>query len=99
MMHTTALISQRLSSIRLFIVTAYGFTWLAWLPGFLSSQGIIGSIPWQPLFALGACGPLVAAVCCLHRTEGWTGVRDRLRTGFTRKVAWVWWLSSCWYRS
>jgi len=91
MMYTAERIAQKLSSTWLFIFTAYGFTWLAWLPGFLSSQGILGSVPWQPLFALGACGPLVAAVCCLHRTEGWTGVRDWLHNGFSLKVARVWW--------
>jgi len=91
MMYTTERIFQRISSPWLFVFAAYGFTWLAWLSGFLSSQGIIGAIPWQPLFALGTCGPLVAAVCCLHRTQGWTGVRDWLRSGFDLRVAWNWW--------
>lgn len=91
MMYTAERIAQKISSIWLFMVTAYGFTWLVWLPGFLSSQGIIGSVPWQPLFALGACGPFVAAVCCLYRTGGWKGVRDWLSNGFMLKVAWGWW--------
>lgn len=79
-------------SIWHFLTVAYGFSWLAWLPGILSSRGIIDTVPWPPLFALGACGPLVAAIWCLRNTDGWNGVREWLQKRFGTSVTWNWWL-------
>ena len=78
------------SSIPLYLGISYAFTWLVWLPGVLATYDIIPNIPWSPLFALGASGPLVAAVWCLHREGGWSAVKDWLRKGFTRRVGWRW---------
>lgn len=75
-----------------FVILTYTFTWLVWLPGLLSSAGLIPAVPWLPLFAIGICGPLVAAVWCLHREGGWHAVKDWLRKGFARRVPWRWWL-------
>lgn len=91
-MHIIEQISRKHSSTWPFLAISYGFSWLIWLPGVLSSQGIIGAIPWSPLFAIGACGPLVAAIWCLYRSDGWAGVRGWLREGFTAKLAWYWWI-------
>lgn len=75
-----------------FIGISYAFTWLAWLPGILASAGIIPAIPWSPFFALGTCGPIVAATWCLHREGGWHKVKNWLRQGFTRQISWGWWV-------
>lgn len=75
-----------------FTAISYGFTWLIWLPGVLSSCGIIQEIPWPPFFAIGACGPMVAAIIVLHREGGWPRVRSWLRQGFQKKFGWQWWL-------
>ena len=84
--------ATRSSNISKFLGIAYAFTWMVWLPGVLASNAIIPAIPWPPLFALGACGPLVAAVWCLHNEGGWTKVKDWLRQGFTRRIGAGWWL-------
>lgn len=84
--------ATRTSNIPKFLGIAYAFTWIVWLPGVLASNAIIPAVPWPPLFALGACGPLVAAVWCLHREGGWSTVKDWLRQGFTRGVGVRWWL-------
>lgn len=67
-----------------FVGISYAFSWLVWLPVMLASVGIIPDVPWPPLFAIGICGPLVAAIWCLHREGGWDAVNHWLRAGFTR---------------
>jgi membrane protease YdiL (CAAX protease family) len=75
-----------------FIIIAYAFSWLVWLPGLLASLGLIPSVPWSPLSATGICGPMVAAVLCLHQEGGWPIVKDWLRAGFTQRFDFRWWL-------
>ena len=75
-----------------FILLTYLFSWCVWLPGVLSTYGVIGKIPWPPFFAIGASGPLVAAMWLIYRSEGWRGVRAWLKTGFTRRVLIHQWL-------
>lgn len=79
------------SAVR-FLLLAYGFTWLVWLPGVLATRGIIAGIPWPPLFAIGACGPLVAALCLTRRDGGKGGIRAWLRSGFLTRIKLAWWL-------
>lgn len=74
-----------------FIGLSYGLAWAAWLPGLLATLGVIGPVPWPPLFALGACGPLAAASWCTYREGGWAQVKSWLRNGFTRRVGWRGW--------
>jgi membrane protease YdiL (CAAX protease family) len=71
---------------------SYAFSWLVWLPGILVSARVIPEVPWSPLFAIGTCGPLVAAVWCLHREDGWPLVKKWLRAGLTRRFEWRWWI-------
>jgi membrane protease YdiL (CAAX protease family) len=78
-------------SIRFTIIT-YAFSWLVWLPGLLTSAGLIPAVPWLLFFAVGICGPMVAALVCLHQEGGWQAVREWLRVGFTRRFNWRWWL-------
>lgn len=62
-----------------FILIAYLFSLMIWLPGILSTYGLIGEIPWLPLFAIGTCGPLVAALWCIWHSDGWIGVKAWLK--------------------
>lgn len=71
----------------------YGITWISWLPGILASRGVIGEIPWPPLFALGATGPLFAAIWCLQKERGWNGVGEWFRGGFSAPIQTQWWLA------
>lgn len=78
-------------SIIRFLVITYCFSWLVWMPGILSSKHIIGSIPWKPLFAIGTCGPMVAAIYCKSQSGGWRGVKEWLSVGFSKKIpAGIW---------
>jgi membrane protease YdiL (CAAX protease family) len=78
-------------SILLFIAIAYTFSWLVWMPGVLATRGLFGEVPWPPLFAIGTCGPMVAALWCSWRADGWAGVKAWLKIGFTRQFSWRWW--------
>lgn len=79
------------TQVWLYIGITYLFSWLVWIPGVLSTRGLIGEVPWLPLFAIGTCGPLVSALWCTRHTDGWTGVKDWLKKGFTRQISWYWW--------
>lgn len=79
-------------SISQYLVIAYIFSWLVWLPGLLSTYGLVPPVPWQPLFAIGACGPLVAAVWCLYGEGGWAQVKTWLKRGFSCRFGWQLWL-------
>lgn len=85
-------VSSDIRNIVLFLFISYGFTWLVWLPGLLATQGMLGDIPWPPLFGIGACGPLVAALWLIHREGGWEAVRAWLRAGFFKRFKPTWWL-------
>lgn len=71
---------------------AYLFSWLVWLPAILSTRELIGEVPWLPLFAIGTCGPLVAALWCIWYTSGWAGVKVWFRKGFTQRFPRLWWV-------
>lgn len=75
-----------------FLVLSYGFTWLVWLPGILASYGLISEIPWPPIFSIGICGPLIAAVICLYQEGGWPAVRSWFKKGFSHRITGFWWI-------
>jgi len=67
-----------------FFALAYGISWLIWSPLWLPALGFTG-FPVLPLHhALGALGPITAALIVTGRTNGASGVRDLLR----RMIAW-----------
>jgi len=74
-----------------FLFLAYGISWLAWLPAILASHEIISEIPWPPLFAIGVCGPLIAALICIYQENGWSAVRRWFRNGFSHQINGFWW--------
>ena len=75
-----------------FLLISYAFAWLVWFPGILATRGVLGNIPWPPLFGIGACGPLVAALWLTKRETGWEGVKDWLKVGFTYQTKPIWWM-------
>lgn len=83
--------NQNFKSIITFLMITYGFTWILWLPGVLSSYGIWPNLPWPPFFGIGTFGPLVAAVWILKKEGGWAKVKEWLKTGFQKKFGWQWW--------
>lgn len=83
--------TSTISEIFNFLLISYTFTWLVWFPGILATKGILGDIPWPPLFGIGACGPLLAALWLTHKEGGWRAVRAWLRAGFLNRVKPIWW--------
>ncbi|MEE4195401.1 MAG: CPBP family intramembrane glutamic endopeptidase [Anaerolineae bacterium] len=79
-------------SVLTFLLICYGFTWVVWLPGVLSSYGILPNLPWPPFFGIGTFGPMVSAVWILKKEGGWAKVKEWLNTGFRKKVGWRWWV-------
>jgi membrane protease YdiL (CAAX protease family) len=75
----------------LFISATYSFSWLFWLPAVLSTRDLLGEVPWPPLFAIGTCGPLMAALWCIQRSSGWVGVRHWVKQKFGSCFSWRWW--------
>lgn len=61
-----------------FVTLAYGISWVVWMPLWLPAFGIAG-LPVVPFHhALGAFGPLLAAVTVTARTGGLRALRDLL---------------------
>lgn len=59
-----------------FVVLAYAFTWVLWIPVGLAARGALAlPVPPVALLFVGGFGPLVAAVAMTARHEGAAGVR------------------------
>jgi uncharacterized protein len=82
--------------IWLFVLIAYGWSWLFWIPAVLVSQGL--SVPsGVDSFLLGpfnpaAWGPLIAACLCTYLDEGKVEVKKLLKRGLEYRFAPVWYL-------
>jgi membrane protease YdiL (CAAX protease family) len=72
-----------------YFVLAFSFTWALWLPAVLDARGLISSLP-VPAQALGAFGPMVAAVVVTAQEGGRAGIRSLLRRIVRWRVAPVW---------
>lgn len=71
--------SVNFKAVALFVVLAYGISWLIWAPLWLPAFGIVG-LPVLPFHhALGAYGPFLAAFAVVLRTEGRSHALDLLR--------------------
>lgn len=66
---------------RLFIFfnLAYLISWLLWLPLYGSLVGFTPEYTWRYQHALGALGPLIAAIICTRMFDGPTGLKHLLR--------------------
>lgn len=58
-----------------FITLAFVFSWAAWLPLLVGTQGWIDARPSSALHLIGSLGPATAALVVVGLTEGFPGVR------------------------
>jgi hypothetical protein len=76
-----------------YTLLAYGFSWLIWSPAVLATAGII-SAPFHIelltalLIAVGAFGPLIAALAMTHREGGRPAIRRLLASGREWRIGW-----------
>jgi len=85
--------SSSTNSLIWFIITTFCFSWVFWLIPILSSQGIFTlPIPNMVWVILGAHGPLFASILLTSRSDGWTGVKQLIRSGFNLRMSLKWWL-------
>ena len=85
------------SNVWVFVLVAFGFSWLFWIPSALIAQGI-----WQAPeglknyldgpFNLGPWGPLFAAVIVTFMYQGSAGVKTLLKRGLTTRLGKWWWV-------
>jgi membrane protease YdiL (CAAX protease family) len=79
-----------------FLIFTFAFSWLIWLPGVLTSFGVI-TIPSgliRLLELVGAIGPAVAALYLTGRHEGKPGLKRVLISSFNVKAHWRFWLGA-----
>lgn len=81
------------NAILSFFGIALGFSWLFWTIGILASYGLVSVfVPNMVLVAIGAHGPLVAALFLTGRKSGWREVKALLRSGFDFRMQWYMWV-------
>lgn len=74
-----------------FFLLATAFTWLFWVPDALGKRGVLPDTVWTNLGAVGAFGPLVAALYLVHQESRGRGVRDLLMRGLDHRFGGTWW--------
>lgn len=84
------------SNIWVFMLIAYGFTWLFWIPEALIAQNVwVAPEGVQQLlsgpFNLGPWGPLLAAFAVTFIYQGGAGVKALLKRGFIVRLGKWWW--------
>lgn len=89
--------TKQKSNVWIFVLMAYGFTWLFWVPDALIAQGIwnapagVKNLLAGP-FNLGPWGPLVAAVAITFLFQGGSGVKELLKRGLMIRLGKWWWV-------
>jgi membrane protease YdiL (CAAX protease family) len=80
-------------NILVFVLIAYGFSWLFWIPEALIAQGWAAPEFVQNFVALnlGAWGPLVGALVTTFIYEGGAGLKKMLKSGINLRLG-KWWL-------
>ena len=81
--------TKRARALAIYVVVAYGITWLVWLPYVLAARAG-GSSPGAYPFYLGACGPFVGALLAESYERGVPGVVDLLKRLIDWRLA-RWW--------
>ena len=84
--------SQNNRPLLAFFLIAFGFSWFFWLFDVLNSLQVI-QLPFSYMvfFAIGANGPLVAALVMSWRLGGWAEVKRLIRSGFNLHMKFIWW--------
>ena len=85
------------SNVWIFMLMAYGFTWLFWVPNALIAQNIWAAPEGLQRFLagplnLGPWGPLFAAFAATYIYQGSAGVKELLRRGFMIRLGKWWWV-------
>jgi membrane protease YdiL (CAAX protease family) len=83
------------NNVLVFLLIAYGFSWLFWIPEALAAQNIwvlpAGLANFVSL-NLGAWGPLVAAIVTTYIYQKGAGVKELLKRGFMVRLGKWWWV-------
>jgi membrane protease YdiL (CAAX protease family) len=83
------------SNVWVFMLIAYGFSWLFWIPEALIAQNIwIAPEGVKNILALnlGAWGPLFAAIVATFIYQRGAGVKELLKRGFMVRLGKWWWV-------
>ena len=82
-------------NVWVFILIAYGFSWLFWIPDALIAQNILNAPEGVKNFLalnLGAWGPLVGALVTTFIYQKDAGVKELLKRGFMIRLGKWWWI-------
>ena len=83
--------TQRDTRLRDYLVGAFGFTWMLWVPSGLAARNAVAlPLPATALVVIGSFGPMVAAVVAAARHGGWTEAKALLARLRFRGVARRW---------
>jgi len=75
----------------MYFVLAFGITWLIWLPGVLTTRGLIRlPVLFMVFFFLGTWGPFLAASWMTYRGGGWDNVSRFLMRGLNFRISLRW---------
>lgn len=85
------------NNVWVFLLVAYGFSWLFWIPDALIAQGLWDAPEGLKNFLagpvnLGPWGPFVAAIVVTFGYQGSQGVKDLLRRGLMTRLGKWWWV-------
>lgn len=86
------------SNAWVFILVAYGFSWLFWIPDALIAQGVWNASEGVKNFLagpfnLGPWGPLFAAIVVTLMYQGGAGVKNLLKRGLMTRLGKWWWVA------
>lgn len=85
------------SNVWVFMLIAYGFSWLFWIPEAFIAQSIWNAPDWVKNYLaspanLGPWGPLLAAILVTFMYQGSTGVKELLKRGLMGRLGKWWWI-------
>ena len=88
--------TKQKSNVWVFMLIAYGFSWLFWVPEALIAQGVWNAPEsvknfLEGPFNLGPWGPLFAAILVTLIYQGGTGVKDLFKRGLMLRLGKWWW--------
>lgn len=88
--------TKQKSNVWIFMLVAYGFSWLFWVPEALIAQGVWNAPEsvknfLEGPFNLGPWGPLFAAIIVTLIYQGGTGVKDLFKRGLMLRLGKWWW--------
>jgi hypothetical protein len=79
-----------LKELGLYILLAFGISWLLWTPAILNALGII-DFPFR-IGIIGTFGPMAAALLLTFSRQGKDGLSGLLRRSYSIRFSVIWWL-------